>query len=97
LKDAAPPVWRRIRTPAGVSFDELHDIINETMGWSGYHSFRFYFQDSGESIVDFSNLSPGPELFSEERTAAETRIDDFIRDKETFLYTYDLGIAGNLA
>jgi hypothetical protein len=41
LQGAAPPLWRRIQVPSEASLGFLHDVIQETFGWGGYHLHRF--------------------------------------------------------
>ena len=36
-----PAIWRRVRIPAIVPFETLHTVIQETMGWQGYHLYEF--------------------------------------------------------
>src|SRR5690349_1282539 len=40
LRDIQPPVWRRVQVEDG-SLSELHDIIQTSMGWGGYHLHSF--------------------------------------------------------
>jgi Plasmid pRiA4b ORF-3-like protein len=41
LQGAAPPLWRRIQVPSDASLGFLHDVIQETFGWGGYHLHSF--------------------------------------------------------
>ena len=43
IKDSKPPIWRRVVVPAGITFTQLSMILNEAMGWSGYHMFEMEF------------------------------------------------------
>lgn len=45
IKDSHPPIWRRFIVPAGLSFSQLSVVLNEVMGWCGYHlsAFEFYY------------------------------------------------------
>src|SRR5262249_44116235 len=40
LKGIDPPIWRRIHTP-DCTLEELHEIIQVTMGWESEHLYRF--------------------------------------------------------
>ena len=57
LKRVRPPVWRRIQVPADLLLSELHDVLQDAMGWSNYHLHAFhiagedYFSDP-ESVED---------------------------------------------
>jgi hypothetical protein len=41
LEGVYPPAWRRVHVPAGISLTGLHDVVQVTMGWEGYHMWRF--------------------------------------------------------
>ncbi len=41
LQDVKPAVWRRIQTPAGYSFWDLHVAIQDAMGWKDMHLHEF--------------------------------------------------------
>ncbi|MDZ4681161.1 MAG: plasmid pRiA4b ORF-3 family protein [Saprospiraceae bacterium] len=61
LKGVKPPVWRRVEVPAGIKLSELNTIIQDAMGWIGYHLHNFeiwgmeFFPDK-ESIDDFGGI-----------------------------------------
>ena len=35
-------MWRRLQIPSAASLGFLHDVIQETFGWNGYHLHRFH-------------------------------------------------------
>ena len=37
VKGSHPPFWRRCIIPAGITFSQLAVLLNEIMGWKGYH------------------------------------------------------------
>jgi len=41
LKDASPPIWRRILVPATYDFWALHVAIQDGMGWNDSHLHQF--------------------------------------------------------
>jgi Plasmid pRiA4b ORF-3-like protein len=42
LRDVADPlVWRRVLVPAGISQDKLAIVIEQAMGWEGFHQHEF--------------------------------------------------------
>lgn len=92
IKHSKPPIWRRCIVPAGLTFSQLSMILNEVMGWSGYHLFEFEFyhlqlritEDNG----DFEESGYGIYDFAE---ASTTFINEYIEQQEWFTYTYDLG------
>lgn len=91
IKESHPPIWRRVIVPAGLSFSQLSVLLNEVMGWCGYHlsSFEFYhlglrieeeeqFEDFGFDEYDYLD-------------AAETIIDLYLDSEDWFTYVYDFG------
>ncbi|MCK4259151.1 MAG: plasmid pRiA4b ORF-3 family protein [Halanaerobiales bacterium] len=88
LKGIRPPVWRRILVKDDITFHQLHDYIQATMGWWDYHLYGFKFR----------GLIIGKPY--EEHTMYDREFEDSrkvkLKDcnfelKEKFLYTYDFG------
>lgn len=55
LEGSQPLIYRKIRIPTELSFQELHLIIQCAMGWEGYHLYEFYSmvgEISATAIVD---------------------------------------------
>jgi len=52
LKEAKPPIWRRIQVPETYTFYDLHVAIQDAMGWSDSHLHQFEMKDpsSGEEV-----------------------------------------------
>lgn len=36
-----PPIWRRLRVPADLSLEQLHDVLQLAMGWEDCHMHEF--------------------------------------------------------
>lgn len=83
VKGSKPPIWRRILAPDKISFRDLDDIIEEAFGWTHSHMFSFYFREADESFQG------GP--MAEPTDTADARIDGWLWEGCTFLYTYDFG------
>ena len=41
LKNAKPPIWRQVLVPAEFRLDQLHQLIQVTMGWHNSHLHEF--------------------------------------------------------
>lgn len=61
LLDLAPPIWRRVQVPAGISLERLHRVIQAAMGWRREHLYEFTIngvpygppdREFGREIVD---------------------------------------------
>jgi hypothetical protein len=97
LRDATPPIWRRVVVPASFNFEELHHVIQLAMGWDNYHLFGFW---DGKRGLDSLHLDPIP--FGEtaetwfdlpnQRDCATVRLDEvFTAVGQKLMYIYDMG------
>lgn len=78
-----PPVWRRVRVPADIMLDELHEVIRLAMGWSGGHMHAF-----ADGIMEFG--LPDPDLGHADEE--EFELADLVSEVgEHITYTYDFG------
>lgn len=92
IKNSHPPIWRRLIVPAGLSFSQLAVILNEAMGWCGYHLFSFEFYHLGIHVED--NVEEYDDFGwsdYEREEADETLIDTYLDTEEWFTYIYDFG------
>lgn len=79
---AKPPVWRRLQLRADTRLDQLHEILQATLGWENYHMHVFSLGEEHFGI-------PDRELgFSDERQAT---LGELIDLGARFRYTYDFG------
>jgi hypothetical protein len=55
LRHAKPPVWRRVLVPSSITLNQLHNIIQEVMGWYDchLHSFSIGSREYGIPDPDF--------------------------------------------
>jgi hypothetical protein len=53
LQGSNPPIWRRIQVPEECTFFYFHVVIQDAMGWEGYHSHSFKMTDpkTGKTII----------------------------------------------
>ena len=90
IKNSKPPIWRRVVVPAGITFSQLSMILNEVMGWSGYHMFEFEFYHQQLRLMEGAEEFVGNDAFDYLETST-TFIREFMEESEWFTYTYDLG------
>ena len=86
LKGIDPPIWRRIHTP-DCTLEELHEIIQVTMGWEFEHPYRFTIGG-----VDYAD----PAMTSDEEVedACGTRLSAVLpteNRRPRVSYEYDFG------
>ncbi len=84
LNDAPLPIWRRLLVNADVRLDQLHEILQLTMGWSGYHIHQFHF---GNTI--YGDLTDAESKKVKDQT--KVKLSDLLtEDGDEFVYEYDL-------
>lgn len=88
LEDLRPPLWRRLQIPAGITFMELHLILQEAFGWENAHLFAFRFRhgEVGVELDDFMGFDERESL-----SADETVIDELLESEKKCVYEYDFG------
>ena len=84
IKGSKPPIWRRILVPEGITFDNMHQIIQTAYGWSGQSQYQFEFRS--EKVRVISNDQDHSEKFLS-ITKDET-IDKLVKNANKFTYTY---------
>lgn len=82
-----PPIWRRIRIPADISFHQFHKIIQAAMGWENKHPYSFspFGKDSIPQIKIPENSTNENLLDSQKMKLTEY----FSLQKKRMVYTYD--------
>ncbi len=92
LEHIQPPIWRRVRVPGSITFEELHRVIQAAFGWQSYHLYNF---ECGNVVVteeepDFSYAEVyGPKV--ECRDPLTTQINALFDSHDTCRYVYDFG------
>ena len=82
VEQDAPPVWRRVLVPAGITLDRVHKVVQAAMGWQNAHLHVF---SDGQTQYGV----PDPELgYHDEHV---TRLDELVAPGGRLEYTYDLG------
>jgi len=88
LLETEPSIWRRFVVPSSVTLHRLHLILQDVMGWSNYHLYRFQIgrEEYGEPHPDneFNELN-----FKNSR---RTKLGQVVTKKgDVFRYEYDFG------
>lgn len=90
LNGTKPPVWRRLTIPGRITLDRLHDVLQESMGWTDSHLHRFYNGRSFEDpyFVTDDDIEEGDEGTPED----EVHLDQLLRERgDRIRYEYDFG------
>ncbi|MCP1226284.1 plasmid pRiA4b ORF-3 family protein [Sebaldella sp. S0638] len=95
LSDTHIPIWREIIVPVDITFDELHVILQYTMGWYNCHLYEFKIGDievtTDEEALDevryFKTIEGMKKLaelrksrFFVDRTKTLKDVDEFIEE-----------------
>jgi hypothetical protein len=89
LENSPLPIWRRIIVDGETPFDELHELLQISMGWESAHLYEY--QIGSMRICDFELVKPeiSDELIQE---CMDTTLDDLqLQPKSKFFYHYDFG------
>lgn len=93
LNGSKPPIWRRALAPAGMTLNELHQVIQSLFGWLDYH--RHHFQTEGSRGPIYAPVDPdGEDGFYGEPSLEESQVNVvelLPAVGSTMTYTYDLG------
>jgi len=84
-----PPIWRRLRVPANLTLETLHDVLQLAMGWEDCHMHDFRIGQQ-----QFGTPDPMEREFGGPRTASErtARLFQVLgRAGIKAVYTYDFG------
>lgn len=86
LLDVDPSIWRRVLVPADMTLEDLHDVLQWTLGWtdSHLHSFEVNGESYGPHGPEFGEL----DMLDE----GEHTLGDLLGGRSgRFRYEYDFG------
>ena len=88
LRDARPPIWRRVLVTDATTLHQLHGIVQAAMGWTNSHLHQFIVDEEYYSQKDFELDDWGHEVKNEERVRLAALA---LVPKRKFTYEYDFG------
>lgn len=94
LREAFPPVWRRIEVASDLGLDDLHDVLQVCLGWQDYHLYRFTTRPEHDPGVAFACAADLAEAFEgdEDLPTWDVRVDELLAEPgERLYYQYDYG------
>jgi hypothetical protein len=87
LKGIRPPIWRRFQVKDGLSFAQLHQVIQYVMGWENCHLYAFQV---GRLSIEPSDADGSG--FDEGLDVKREMVKEHItQEKQKVFYTYDFG------
>jgi len=85
LKGSKPPIWRRVQVPGTSTLGELHQIIQEALGWWNCHLHEF-------TIDGVPYGDPDTDEFGESLNENSARLNRLgLAPRSRFRYQYDFG------
>ena len=88
LQETDPSIWRRFIVPSGVTLHRLHLILQEVIGWTNSHLYRFKIGEKEYGEPDPDNEFYELHFINSRRTRLERLV---IPKGTTFIYEYDFG------
>ena len=99
-----PPIWRKVKVPAKISFDDFHMVIQAVFGWTnshmylfsekGYGSFpslRYDYNDDIQDGFEFEDPETYPYGGNHYDSSKIVLKDYFGSFKQRMIYIYDFG------
>jgi hypothetical protein len=87
LIGAKPPIWRTVLVDSHVTLDELHEIIQLSMGWSDSHLHQFIANEKSYGFID-EDL----DLDFEMKDESQFKLSQLLtNEKDSLIYEYDFG------
>lgn len=83
LRGIKPPVWRRIAVPANIKLNDLHELLQQAMGWGNCHLHQF--------LIDGVSYSAPTHLDHSEDETKFSLADFDLTESSKFEYDYDFG------
>ncbi len=87
LNNYKPLTWRDLIIPEGLTFTQLHEIIQLLMDLDDYHTYMFEFKNNPEKVVDFNLIDEWENTIDSNTTI----IDKYFDNNKKIIYTYDFG------
>ncbi len=89
LLGTMPPIWRRLLVPANMTLAQLHNVLQDAMGWQDCHMHEFCAGHRHFGQPDPEDRFMGMPPVENERTVHLSDVLSRVRAK--VIYTYDFG------
>lgn len=94
LDDVRPAVWRRVRIRGDALLPELHELIQDAMGWEDRHLFMFFTGPDIRTAERRYEMAEYAEEYDDAsvRPADDVRLDQVLQNVgDSIGYEYDFG------
>jgi hypothetical protein len=90
LKEIRPPIWRRLQVPGDIPLSQLHEILQDGMGWSNYH--LHLFEIGARSFTGLGIDEDWSDIESDDEDDSRVELREVLtRAGQKFRYKYDFG------
>lgn len=89
LLGTMPPIWRRMLVPANMTLAQLHNVLQDAMGWQDCHMHEFCAGHRRFGQPDPEDRFMGTPPVENKRTVHLSDVLSRVRAK--VIYTYDFG------
>ncbi|MEG2506849.1 MAG: plasmid pRiA4b ORF-3 family protein [Longicatena sp.] len=89
ISDSKPPVWRRINIPQAITFELLHETIQELFGWQDMHLHKFVMKYCGVFILN--EMEDDYYIHNFKQESYDHALSDYFVVGEKLTYVYDFG------
>lgn len=89
LAEIAPNIWREFQFHPGLTFHQLHKVIQVVMGWENCHLYEFQVNEKVIGLPDptFKDAEDR-EVLNARREVVQKHVD---KENSVFTYVYDFG------
>ena len=84
LRHIKPPIWRRIQVRGNTQLNELHEILQDVMGWTDAHLHAFRIGNENYGV-------PDPQFNVSMRNESNVQFNKIAGPGDKFIYAYDFG------
>lgn len=89
LREVKPPIWRRLLIPSSFTLGQVHNVVNEAMGWFDSHLHQFTIDGEVYGMSDpFGDLDLESDSFPEDKVKLTEVLP---MDNLKARYEYDFG------
>jgi len=88
LLETDPPIWRRFVVPSSVTLHRLHLVLQDVMGWTNSHLYRFQIRTK-----EYAEPNPDNEFCELDfKNSRRTKLGQLVtKNGDVFRYEYDFG------
>lgn len=80
LRDSEPLIYRRVIVPSNISFEKLHNIIQQSMGWSNSYLYDFNIKEENLRVTCDKEAISEYEFYSKLKLNEKNDPNGFIKN-----------------